>query len=308
MQIAALGYVGVEATEPQAWVDFGPTILGLAVSPESPDGAVLLRMDQRSYRLAVHRGPTNRLAYLGWEVPSGAGLQQAYRELEEAGAEPRRGSPEECEARHVHGLVHCTDPAGNAIELFYGQRTVCETFLPTRSISGFLTDDLGLGHVVLSVPNIEAAQQFYAEVLGFRISDLFLNRLVFFHCNPRHHSLALGQLGNAGLNHIMLEVKNIDDVGTTYDLCREKRVPISRALGRHSNDLMFSFYMEGPSGFDIEYGWNGRLVDDRTWTVQQIDRGSLWGHEPVSERAKARFGRLSAPPRGDLVAPALTSA
>lgn len=298
MQIAALGYVGIEATEPQAWADFGPNILGLAVSPESSDGTVLLRTDQRSYRLAVHQGEANRLAYVGWEVPSGAALEDAYRELENAGVEPRGGSAAECEARHVRGLVHCVDPAGNALELFYGQRTVCETFQPARPISGFVTGDLGLGHVVFSVPNLEAAQAFYANVLGFRISDLFLNRLVFFHCNPRHHSLALGQLGNPGLSHIMLEVQSIDDVGTTYDLCREKGVPISRALGRHSNDWMFSFYMEGPSGFDIEYGWNGRLVDDSTWTVQQIDRASLWGHEPVSERAKARFGRFAGPPSG----------
>src|SRR5712692_3488382 len=106
MQIASLGYVGIEATEPQAWADFGPNILGLPVSSESSDGTVLLRADQRSYRLAVHQGQTNRLAYVGWEVPSGAALDEAHRELEDAGAEPRRGSAEECEARHVRGLVH----------------------------------------------------------------------------------------------------------------------------------------------------------------------------------------------------------
>ena len=293
MQIAALGYVGVEATNAQAWAEFGPSVLGMVPSQESPDGAVLLRMDERSYRLGIHPGDTNRLAYVGWEVPSPTALEEAHRQLESAGAEPRRATPEQCEERHVRGLVQCTDPAGNNVEFFYGQRNVCETFKPARPITGFVAGDLGLGHVVISVPDVAAAQTFYVDTLGFRISDLFLNRLVFFHCNPRHHSLALGQMGNVGLNHIMVEVASIDDVGATYDLCQQKGIPISRALGRHSNDLMFSFYMEGPSGFDIEYGWNGRLVDDRTWTVQQIDRASLWGHEPVGERAKARFGRFS---------------
>lgn len=297
MQIAALGYIGVEVTNPDAWLDFGPNVLGLVLAPRNGDGAVFLRMDQRSYRLAVHPGPENKLAYVGWEVPSPSSLDQAYRELEEAGVEPRRGTREECEARQVRALVHCVDPAGNNLELFCGQVTVSERFQPARPIGGFVAGPLGLGHLVIGVPEIAAAEQFYTQVLGFRISDVFANRLVFMPCNPRHHSLGLGGFGNSGLSHIMLEVESIDDVGRTYDLCQARGVPISRALGRHSNDYMFSFYMESPSGFDVEYGWNGRLVDDATWTTQQISSASLWGHQPVSEKAKARAaatGRMAA--------------
>src|SRR5881628_3746282 len=99
MQIAALGYVGIEATNPQAWADFGPSVLGMVPSQESPDGAVLLRMDERSYRLGIHPGDTNRLAYMGWEVPSPAALDDVYQQLENAGVEPRRAAPEQCEAR-----------------------------------------------------------------------------------------------------------------------------------------------------------------------------------------------------------------
>jgi hypothetical protein len=50
-------------------------------------------------------------------------------------------------------------------------------------------------------------------------------------------------------------------------------------LGRHSNDQMVSFYMSTPSGFEVEYGWGGRLIDDATWQVQRHDRGTLWGHK-----------------------------
>jgi hypothetical protein len=51
-------------------------------------------------------------------------------------------------------------------------------------------------------------------------------------------------------------------------------------LGRHSNDLMTSFYARTPSPFLIEYGWGGRNVDPESWIAQESTCGpSLWGHE-----------------------------
>ena len=35
-----------------------------------------------------------------------------------------------------------------------------------------------------------------------------------------------------------------------------------QTLGRHPNDRMFSFYAKTPSGFQFEFGWGGREVDD----------------------------------------------
>jgi hypothetical protein len=43
---------------------------------------------------------------------------------------------------------------------------------------------------------------------------------------------------------------------------------------------MFSFYMRGPSGFEVEYGWGAREVDDAVWQVARYDVPSLWGHRP----------------------------
>ncbi len=287
MDIVALGYVGIQATKPEAWAAFGPNILGLPVADQR-DGTLFLRMDERSYRLAIHRGDQDGLAYMGWEVPTLAALDQAERQLDASGVETRRGTEEECQARQVRALVHCNDPAGQNLELFCGQTTAAYAFLPARPVSGFVTGDMGLGHVVVSIPDFAAAVSFYVDLLGFRVSDFMGNRMAFFHVNPRHHSLAVGQLGRPGLNHIMVEVQSLDDVGRTYDLCLSKGIEISRSIGRHSNDQMVSFYMESPSGFGIEYGWGGRRVDDATWVVQQISTGSFWGHHPVSERAKAQ--------------------
>jgi 3,4-dihydroxy-9,10-secoandrosta-1,3,5(10)-triene-9,17-dione 4,5-dioxygenase len=53
---------------------------------------------------------------------------------------------------------------------------------------------------------------------------------------------------------------------------------VSASLGRHVNDLMVSFYVRTPGGFDVEYGTDGQLVDDATWISRESTAISLWGH------------------------------
>jgi 2,3-dihydroxyethylbenzene 1,2-dioxygenase len=79
------------------------------------------------------------------------------------------------------------------------------------------------------------------------------------HCNERDHSIAFG-IGSPErrINHLMIEVDNLDDVGLTHDLVRSRNIPITIALGKHSNDHMYSFYFRNPSGWIWEYGWGAR--------------------------------------------------
>ena len=50
------------------------------------------------------------------------------------------------------------------------------------------------------------------------------------------------------------------------------------SLGKHTNDRMVSFYSRSPSGFDVEFGYDGLLVDEARWSVTQITKPSFWGH------------------------------
>jgi len=283
MKISSLGYVGVGSPRAEEWKTFGPKILGTPIWEEPSDG-VYLQLDERVYRLAVHPSKRDELLYIGWEVGGPAALAEAADHLSKAGFKPERGSAEHCKRRHVEGLIRFDDPWGLHHELFYGQRSTMR-FRPTRDISGFVTADLGMGHIVLVLPDLAASTAFFVDVLGFRVSD-FIDvpfPLAFYHCNPRHHTVAVGAMGPmVGFHHVMMEVKDLNDVGTTYELCRKEGVPMSMDLGRHSNDKMLSFYMRTPGGFEIEYGWGGLLIDDSTWQVLRLPKPSFWGHEMVA--------------------------
>jgi len=190
-------------------------------------------------------------------------------------------------------MLSADDPAGHHIEFFCGAALDNRPAVSPYGTS-FVTGDLGLGHVVLPVPaGDEAAFGFYTEVLGFRLRDSMRMPAEFFGgqpgdppvwfrflgCNARHHSLALAPVpADAGIVHLMIETASLDDVGRALDRCTRRGATVSGSLGRHANDLMVSFYVRTPGGFDVEYGTDGRLVDDTSWITRESTAVSLWGH------------------------------
>jgi 2,3-dihydroxybiphenyl 1,2-dioxygenase len=282
MEIRALSYVGIEATNLDAWASFATEFLGM---PSERSGDRLrLRMDERVYRFDIRAGDTDRLAWLGWEVGSAADLAALEDRLSVVGIETTRATADEAHDRGVVDLIRFNDPAGNRLEAFYGQEADFRPLTLTRPMDGYLTDELGMGHAVVGVKDYRDAFDFYVGVLGFRVSDTFKNFIAFLHCNPRHHSLALVGTDEPGLRHVMLETRSIDDVGTAIDIAK-RRGELTRTLGRLTNDKAVSFYVETPGGWEIEYGWSGLQLDDEVAIVRQLaGPTSLWGHELVGGR------------------------
>jgi 3,4-dihydroxy-9,10-secoandrosta-1,3,5(10)-triene-9,17-dione 4,5-dioxygenase len=181
--------------------------------------------------------------------------------------------------------VQVSDPSGIPLEFFYGAKIEKENFVSPRA-ARFVTGSQGFGHAVITVSSTEEAYAFYMGLLGFRLSDIIgigPIELHFTSPNPRHHSLAFVAFpGGAGgtLQHIMLEVDDIDTVGRALDRCMDSGVTIQNSLGKHTNDHMLSFYSKSPSGLMVEYGCNGRVVDDETHQFVRYDAASYWGHRP----------------------------
>jgi 2,3-dihydroxybiphenyl 1,2-dioxygenase len=298
MQIRALGYAGIVAKDLPAWRDFAADVLGLQVIEEP--GRLRLRMDDRAQRLVVLAGERDGLDHMGWDVGDAQSLSTAVRTLRERGVGVQPGTPAEIAQRQVQDLVWLRDPLGNRIELYHGLAAAPGAFTPARPTGGFRTGELGFGHAVLAVPDIDAVLPFYRDVLGLRLSDYATApfRAVFLHVNARHHSLAMLEMERSGVHHLMIEALSLDDLGRAYDAALERDL-VRVTLGRHTNDHMTSFYAASPSGFMVEFGWGGRSVDDATWQVTEMTHGpSLWGHERTwlgpEKRAEARALRLKA--------------
>jgi 2,3-dihydroxybiphenyl 1,2-dioxygenase len=304
MSLQSLGYVGVGASDLSDWSRFATDWLGMQMLDKSATCRAF-RMDDRKQRLIVDRALGDGAHYFGWEVADAAALDALAARLEANGVAVRREPTTLADQRCVTGLISFADPVGNRLEAFHGPAIDSEPFQPGRTISGFRTGALGMGHIVLTVQRVEDLLGFYRDVLGFRLTDYILTPITayFMHVNPRHHSLALIETGKNGIHHLMVELYSLDDVGQGYDIALGEPERIATTLGRHPNDCVTSYYLRSPAGFMLEYGWGGLEVDPN-WEPREVTQGpSLWGHErswlSPEKREEARTMRLAMAQRGE---------
>jgi 2,3-dihydroxybiphenyl 1,2-dioxygenase len=304
MSITALAYIGIKSDKLNEWSDFACQLLGMQVVDKGGKQRSF-RMDNQCQRLVVSDEKEETRAFIGWEVSQQSDLKLFANTLEKAGYRVEIGSGFLADRRLVEDLLVCFDPDGNRVELVWRPMQTEDTFLAGRPISGFVTGAVGMGHAVIHIKNIEPMLVFYRDLLGFQLSDYGLTPypLYFFHVNGRHHSFAMVGSGESGFHHFMIEYQHLDDVGQGFDLAQLQNDRVAYTLGRHSNDYMTSYYAHSPSGFFVESGWGGRMIDPETWTAHATTDGpSFWGHErlylPEGPRAKMRDMRLDAAARG----------
>jgi 3,4-dihydroxy-9,10-secoandrosta-1,3,5(10)-triene-9,17-dione 4,5-dioxygenase len=295
MAIKSLGYIGINSAQLPQWQEFACQVMGLedvSTRLNADDDTLFFKMDDHPYRFIVNRSDEDKLGFCGWETNSEQGLQDVADALAAAGTPFEWGSEQDAAARSVSKLLRFADPSGTQHEAFYGVISDFKRMNSPVGVERFITGDQGLGHVVIPAPNFDATSSFFTDVLGFGLSDLMKikftddpnepeKRLWFMHCNTRHHSLALFEMPMpTGCVHLMVEVPSVDEVGLGNDRRIAANVKLTGTLGRHANDHMVSFYMRSPSGFDIEYGAEGRTVDDwDNYPVFHSTVASFWGHD-----------------------------
>jgi 2,3-dihydroxybiphenyl 1,2-dioxygenase len=287
--VIGLGYIGLAVSDLDRWERFGVDIVGMQLASREAGKRLTFRMDDYAQRVIVEPGAADDLIVAGWEVANDDALNEVRKRLEKAGYPVTEGDQDLMADRKVERLVSCTNPNGITTEIFYGPAKAQGPFTSEQLKSTFITGQSGMGHFVELARSRKASLDFYQGCLGMKTSDFVSAEvgpnmkldLAFLHCNGRHHSVALVELPEAPkhIHHFMVEVGDMDDVGMAYDRREKAGVPIVMGLGRHSNDKMFSFYMQTPSGFAVEFGWGAIVIDDATWTVRNYDRASDWGHQ-----------------------------
>jgi 3,4-dihydroxy-9,10-secoandrosta-1,3,5(10)-triene-9,17-dione 4,5-dioxygenase len=279
MPISSLGYLRLNVTDVDRWRTFVGEFLALQEVPGPTKGVLHYRIDDFHHRLALIPTDAPGLQAAGFQVNDSRDLDIMVEKLEAAGVPVIRGGKEDCAARRVGGFASVTDPGGNPIELFYGPKF--DHSVPvTRGVSAFVTGDLGMGHIILNVTDIEASYHFYVDLLGFterNTTETPGGTLYFLGCNARQHTLGLAPAAGPGLLHFMFEGSSLDDVGRALDRAHNLDVPMMQSLGRHTNDHMVSFYVWSPDLHAVEFGYDGDRIALDTPSYD-ITEGAFWGH------------------------------
>lgn len=288
MSVASLGYIGIEASDLKAWDDYMTGFLGL-MRGRSNGASARYRMDERAFRFQIDLGKSDDISFIGLEVETWEGMRALREQLDQEGVKYAPASDNLKAERGVRDLIVLTDPAGLQVEIYVGATALTSApFNSPVGVSGFLAGEQGAGHVVLASDKMDEVRDFYTRLLGFKLSDTigmaispeFTLLLEFYHCNPRHHTLALAPMPSPKrLHHFMVEMATMDDVGFAMDRIEKCGVMQTTTLGKHSNDQMISFYAATPSGFDVEVGTAGIAVHDEVWRVTHHEVTSMWGHK-----------------------------
>lgn len=253
---------------------------------------VTWRNDERTHRLLVAEGPANDATAVGFEAVDAAAFDATVARLGAAGFEVSAGAAADRRDRDVGRLARTTAPWGVAVEVVEGLGVATTPYSSELMPGGFHTAGVGFGHVVFATTAFDESYRFLTDGLGLVQSDWLEMEVVegvelvahFFHCNERHHSVALAKAPfelPQKLHHVMLETCDRDDVGRAFDRAWATDLPIPNGLGRHDNDGMFSFYVQSPAGFQVEVGHGARSITDDWDDNRRYDRISAWGHQPL---------------------------
>lgn len=137
-----------------------------------------------------------------------------------------------------------------------------------------------ISHIVLHSPDHHALVRWFADVLGFRISDWLGDFMCFLRCNSAHHRIAILP-GPPCLNHVAYDMEGVDGMMRGIHRLKLKGTDIRWGPGRHTaGNNTFSYFVT-PNGFAVEYTSELEEVDDENWQAQVYKPAPLvmdqWG-------------------------------
>lgn len=288
-----LGYLRLEVPDTAALAAFFTDIIGLAPGAATTTGDRTWTNDDAEARIFVGTGDRNDLVALGFEATDEDSWDTVLARLAAAGHPTSDGGRDLCRARRADRVAVVEAPWGSSVEIALGLE--CSASPPPTPLvpGGFVTHGQGFGHAVIATTAFDESVRFATDGLGMVQSDWLVTPIApgidlevrFFHCNERHHTLALGRAPfelPQSLHHVMFETNDVDDVGRAFDRAVAAGLPLPNGLGRHDNDRTFSFYVESPAGFQVEIGHGGRRITEPWTDDRRYDRISAWGHQPVA--------------------------
>lgn len=296
--ITQLGYVGISARTLPSWNEL-LTRLGMQVERTvlADREALLARLDELAYRIAILDGDDDDVAFVGWEVADRGALEHAVATAARYGADFRPGTAAELQDRGVLDLYWTSDPLGIRHELYVGPTIDDRKTLDRNLAARFRSGPIGFGHATLlaSAETYAPALEFYRHALGLVESgrrDCPPDQgtpICLLRCNERQHSLAVMQTaGEPGkkLAHVYAEYAELDFLGQAYDAALDLGV-VTTTLGRHQADHAVSFYARTPSETELELGWDSRLIlsGARIEKFRARRQPSIWGHRKAGTRA-----------------------
>ncbi|MGN8001086.1 VOC family protein [Sphingomonas sp. 22176] len=246
-RVTEIRYVGYAVADFDAEKRFYEEVWGLEPVP-SDDGLAWFKAQGHDEHHVVRLRPAdeNRIDVIALSADSRADVDALHARVAEAGCTIARAPADLTTPGGGYGFRFFS-PDGLLFEVSSdvarGQR---------REIARWDGVPVKISHIVLHSPDHQAAVKFFAEVLGFKVSDWLGDFMCFLRCNSAHHRIALLP-GPACLNHVAYDMEGIDGMMRGAHRLKLNGINIGWGPGRHTaGNNTFSYFVT-PSGFVTEY-------------------------------------------------------
>ncbi len=264
--------ISMHAPDMAATSEFYSETWGLS-KVSSDDGTIYFRgTGGEPYIYSLTDGDSFGIEYVNFGMTSRSRIDQLYSYLADKQAD-LLGEPKSVATPGGGYGFSLRDPDDRIL------RIVADVEEHTQSEPTFALP-VKVSHVVLNTPDLKVTEAFYRDMLGFRLSDYYVDRMSFLRCNQDHHSIGLFHNAHASPNHVAFEMPDIDSYMRGIGRLKQMGHVPSWGPGRHGPGNNPFAYFVSPSGFVIEF----------TTEIEQIDEDNHeprewpWGDPELSDR------------------------
>lgn len=144
-----------------------------------------------------------------------------------------------------------------------------------------------LDHLSFAAEDPGAFRDFFIDILGFRLSDSFLDQRHWLRCSPNHHTVAVFK-GSDGIHHYAFETTDIRGLARLGDVLSARGQNFVWGPGRHGvGQNIFTYHLD-PAGSILEV----------TSDMLQVESEEEWEIEVWSDAAKSGVMWGPLPPTG----------
>jgi len=271
-----IGHLALRVADIDAYCAHITETLGLTVLARSGEAAYLGTQGTR-HELELLKADAPAFDHIGLMVETEAELDAVVQRALDAGASVSDAHADE---RGCVRSAWVTGPAGVAHQLY-----VPEKHVPLALRTKLGTGLRRLGHLTFFSNQADALVAFWADGLGFRISDQATG-FTWMRCDPYHHTLAVGPHPAATiLHHHAWETQDISSLTKHCDLNGAAGRPQLWGPVRHGPGFNLATYMPDAAGALIEVYTDLLIIEDDAnyvpydWADEPLAL-NLWGTMP----------------------------
>jgi catechol 2,3-dioxygenase len=218
-------------------------------------------------QMLFRRGSANKLGFAGFACGDVEGLAGLRAHIESLGVQ-LLPSPSPLFDARAFGV---RDPDGNLFVFGVGEPQ--STVHPHGPLRG------PLQHVTVNSTDLAALEAFYADTLGFAVSDRVRDdngrvTTFFVRGNHEHHTIGVFLKDKAGLDHHSYEAGEWDTIRDWCDHLATLRIPVVWGPGRHGPGNNLFVFIKDPDENMVEISAEIETIRDRP-VVE-------WKHEPYT--------------------------